>query len=227
MADSEVVGTGVSAATAPAPPSPSPLDEAEVLDIAAAVKKKRRQYRHKKFGCTVAEHIMKAVASTKERRRLSVAAMKKMLSPSGYNLARSNSRVNRTVRSRPSKGSLEQTAGSEASGSAKLSNSLEETTAETPKMVLTKKSMARKSRRLKATSRKRCQRMKRLDRHRKKYGAVKRSTRWKAVRVKKVLAIRRVSRKPKEAAKSPSQSVNPTGLDVKPTPSKHNDSDMS
>ncbi|XP_062903888.1 histone H1.11R-like [Mobula hypostoma] len=199
MADSEVVGTDVSAATAPAPPPPavpSPSDEAAVLDIAAAVKKKRRQYRHRKFGCTVAEHIMKAVASTRERRRVSVAAMKKALSPSDYNLARSNSRVSRTVRSPPSKGPLEQTVGCDASGSASLGNSPEETTAATPKV-------ARKSRRLRTTGRKRCQRVKRLGRHRRKYGAVKKSTRWKGIRVKKVLASRRGSRKPRKSAKSP------------------------
>ncbi|XP_067865052.1 histone H1-like [Heterodontus francisci] len=122
MVDHEPAGMDrpapVASSPPPAPPPPPP-DEAEVLDIAVAVKKKRRPYRHKKFGCTVAEQIMKAVAATKERRGLSVTTMKKLLSASGYSPERNTSRLGRTVKNLAHRGSLLQTAGSGASGSVR------------------------------------------------------------------------------------------------------------
>ncbi|XP_051899490.1 histone H1-like [Pristis pectinata] len=239
MADTETAATDLSSATAspPPPPPPPPPDEAEVLDIAVAVKKKRRPYRHKKFGCTVAEQIMKAVAATKERRGLSVAAMKKMLSASGYNLARNNSRVNRAVRSLVSKGSLVQTAGSGASGSVRLGGSLEETapagrmpsSAATRRAALARRRAARKPRRLRSRGRKRRRhRLKRAGRNRRKSGALRKATHWKAARVKRALASGRSSRRVKAAAMSAPHSVNPTDLvDQKPTLSKTVEPDKS
>ncbi|GCC39257.1 hypothetical protein chiPu_0023377 [Chiloscyllium punctatum] len=95
---SALVDSPPPAPPSPPPPPPPPPDEGEVLDIAVAVKKKRRPYRHKKFGCTVAEQIMKAVAANKERRGLSVAAMKKLLSASGSNVGHNSSPLNRAMR---------------------------------------------------------------------------------------------------------------------------------
>ncbi|XP_041068343.1 histone H1-like [Carcharodon carcharias] len=72
---------------------------------------------------TVSERILEAVAGSKQGRRgLSLAALKKMLSGSGYDVAANKWRLKQAVRSLVSKGSLVQTSGSGASGSFKLSS---------------------------------------------------------------------------------------------------------
>ncbi|XP_007882588.1 histone H1.3 [Callorhinchus milii] len=118
----------------PASPQKAPVTPAAVAaDFTAAAaahptpvsKKRRRRNRRNRYGSTVADQIMRAVAATKERRGLSVAAMKKMLSANGYDVTRNNSRVNQTVKSLVSKGSLVQTTGIGASGSFRLANSHE------------------------------------------------------------------------------------------------------
>ncbi|XP_043534339.1 histone H1.11R-like [Chiloscyllium plagiosum] len=109
---SALVDSPPPAPPSPPPPPPPPPDEGEVLDIAVAVKKKRRPYRHKKFGCTVAEQIMKVVAANKERRGLSVAAMKKLLSASGSNIGHNSSPHNRAMRNTVKRSPLVKTSGS-------------------------------------------------------------------------------------------------------------------
>ncbi|XP_038671872.1 histone H1.01-like [Scyliorhinus canicula] len=69
---------------------------------------------------TVSAHIMEAVASSRQRRGLSLAGVKKALSAAGYDVPRINSRVNQAVRSLVSGGSLLQTAGTGASGSFRI-----------------------------------------------------------------------------------------------------------
>ncbi|GCB75213.1 hypothetical protein scyTo_0016383 [Scyliorhinus torazame] len=69
---------------------------------------------------TVSEHIVEAVASSRERRGLSLAGVKKALSAAGYDVPRINSRVNQAVRSLVSGGSLLQTAGTGASASFRI-----------------------------------------------------------------------------------------------------------
>ncbi|XP_078422446.1 histone H1.3-like [Cetorhinus maximus] len=72
---------------------------------------------------TVSERILEAVAGSKKGRRgLSLAALKKVLSGSGYDVAANKWRLKQAVRSLVSKGSLVQTSGSGASGSFKLSS---------------------------------------------------------------------------------------------------------
>ncbi|XP_067829793.1 histone H1-like [Heptranchias perlo] len=69
---------------------------------------------------TLAGQIMEAVASSKERRGLSLVAVKKVLSAAGFDVSKNNSRVNQTVRSLVTSGSLLQTAGTGANGSFKV-----------------------------------------------------------------------------------------------------------
>eukprot|EP00061_Rhincodon_typus_P005959 g26094.t1 len=72
---------------------------------------------------TVSDRILEAVAAAgakKARRGLSLAALKKLLSGSGYDVAANRWRLKQAVRSLVAKGSLVQTSGSGASGSFKL-----------------------------------------------------------------------------------------------------------
>ncbi|XP_067865277.1 histone H1-like [Heterodontus francisci] len=69
---------------------------------------------------TMAGHILEAVSSSRERRGLSLAGVKKALSAAGYDVPRINSRVNQAVRNLVNEGSLLQTAGTGASGSFKI-----------------------------------------------------------------------------------------------------------
>ncbi|XP_060707144.1 histone H1.2-like [Hemiscyllium ocellatum] len=72
---------------------------------------------------TVSERILEAVAAAgtkKGRRGLSLAALKKLLSGNGYDVAANRWRLKQAVRSLVAKGSLVQTSGSGASGSFKL-----------------------------------------------------------------------------------------------------------
>ncbi|XP_055486377.1 histone H1-like [Leucoraja erinacea] len=221
----------------PPPAVPPPLllpEETDSLDIAVAVKKKRRPYRHRKFGCTVAEQIMRAVAATKERRGLSVAAVKKLLSASGYDLARHNTRVNRAVRTLVSKGSLVQTTGSGASGSVRLGRCPQDLVAAAAtfklplgaaarRTVLSRRTAAKKSKRLMARGggggkkRRRRSQLKKAGRHHKKAGGgglKKVTARWKTVRARRALAKGRIFRRrvKKVETKIVRDSVKPTDL---------------
>ncbi|XP_078280180.1 histone H1-like [Rhinoraja longicauda] len=70
---------------------------------------------------TVSKLILQAVAATHERRGLSLVGVKKMLSGSGYDVTKNNSRINHAVRTLMDKGSLVNVTGTGASGSFKLS----------------------------------------------------------------------------------------------------------
>ncbi|XP_067865288.1 histone H1-like [Heterodontus francisci] len=79
--------------------------------------------RRKKQGPTVTQRILQVAAATKERRGISLAALKKALSAKGYDVSRNNTRVNRTVKQLVRNGSLVQTAGVGASGSFRFNRS--------------------------------------------------------------------------------------------------------
>ncbi|XP_059826945.1 histone H1-like [Hypanus sabinus] len=70
---------------------------------------------------SVSKMIIHAVADTKERRGLSLAGVKKVLSGSGYDVTKNNSRIIQAVRTMVNKGSLVNVTGKGASGSFKLS----------------------------------------------------------------------------------------------------------
>ncbi|XP_072892263.1 histone H1.5-like [Hemitrygon akajei] len=70
---------------------------------------------------SISKMIIHAVADTKERRGLSLAGVKKVLSGSGYDVTKNNSRIIQAVRTMVNKGSLVNITGKGASGSFKLS----------------------------------------------------------------------------------------------------------
>ena len=104
--------------TAPAAPAaPAPAEK-------TPVKKKARKAaggaKRKTSGSPVSELITKAVAASKERSGVSLAALKKALAAAGYDVEKNNSRIKLGLKSLVSKGILVQTKGTGASGSFKL-----------------------------------------------------------------------------------------------------------
>nr|XP_024657834.1 histone H1-like [Maylandia zebra] len=94
-------------------------------------KKKTMTSKPKKVGLSVGELIVKAVAASKERNGLSVAALKKALAAGGYDVDKNKARVKTAIKSLVAKGTLVQTKGTGASGSFKM-NRVTETKAKKP-----------------------------------------------------------------------------------------------
>ncbi|XP_037739437.1 histone H1-like [Chelonia mydas] len=88
---------------------------------------------HKPPGPSVTELITKAVSASKERKGLSLAALKKALAAGGYDVEKNKSRIKLGLKSLVSKGTLVQTKGTGASGSFKLSKKPDVTKEKTPK----------------------------------------------------------------------------------------------
>ncbi|XP_040501094.1 histone H1.4-like [Ursus americanus] len=104
--------------TAPAvPAAPSP---AEKTPVKKKARKSAGAAKRKASGPPVSELITKAVAASKERSGVSLAALKKALAAAGYDVEKNNSRIKLGLKSLVSKGTLVQTKGTGASGSFKL-----------------------------------------------------------------------------------------------------------
>ncbi|TRY54434.1 hypothetical protein DNTS_023702 [Danionella cerebrum] len=82
---------------------------------------KKKATKAKKPGPSVSDLIVKTVAASKERKGVSLAALKKALAGSGYDVEKNNSRVKIALKSLVKKGALVQTKGTGASGSFKVS----------------------------------------------------------------------------------------------------------
>ncbi|XP_019280699.2 histone H1.4-like [Panthera pardus] len=96
---------------APAPAEKTPMKKA---------RKSAGTAKRKASGPPVSELITKAVAASKERSGVSLAALKKALAAAGYDVEKNNSRIKLGLKSLVSKGTLVQTKGTGASGSFKL-----------------------------------------------------------------------------------------------------------
>uniref|UniRef100_A0A3P8SZF4 H15 domain-containing protein n=1 Tax=Amphiprion percula TaxID=161767 RepID=A0A3P8SZF4_AMPPE len=81
---------------------------------------KKKAVRSKTDGPSLPELIVAAVAESKERKGISLAAIKKVLAAKKVDVAKSNKRINTTVTKMVTKGVLTQTKGTGASGSFKL-----------------------------------------------------------------------------------------------------------
>ncbi|KPP65171.1 hypothetical protein Z043_116431 [Scleropages formosus] len=104
-------------------------DMAEVAPAPAAAPakapKKKSASKPKKSGPSVSDLILKAVSASKERKGISLAALKKALAAGGYDVEKNNSRVKLALKSLVQKGTVVQTKGTGASGSFKLSKKTE------------------------------------------------------------------------------------------------------
>ncbi|KAM5202360.1 uncharacterized protein RBU33_012538 [Hipposideros larvatus] len=106
--------------TAPAETAaPAPVEKAPAKKKAAK-KAAGGAAKRKASGPPVSELITKAVAASKERSGVSLAALKKALAAAGYDVDKNNSRIKLGLKTLVSKGTLVQTKGTGASGSFKL-----------------------------------------------------------------------------------------------------------
>lgn len=134
----------------PAPVEKSPAKKKATKKAAGAGAAKR-----KATGPPVSELITKAVAASKERNGLSLAALKKALAAGGYDVEKNNSRIKLSLKSLVNKGILVQTRGTGASGSFKLSKKVlpkstrrkanKSASAKTKKLVLSRDSKSPKT----------------------------------------------------------------------------------
>ncbi|OWK59280.1 Histone H1.01 [Lonchura striata] len=134
---------GPAAEAAPAAPAPAAKAAAKKPKKAASGSKAR-----KPAGPSVTELITKAVSASKERKGLSLAALKKALAAGGYDVEKNNSRIKLGLKSLVSKGTLVQTKGTGASGSFRLNKKPGEVKEKAPKKktsaVKSKKPVAKK-----------------------------------------------------------------------------------
>ncbi|KYO17489.1 histone H1.10 [Alligator mississippiensis] len=114
---------------APAAPVPAAKAPAKKTKKAAPGGSKAR----KQSGPSVTELITQAVSASKERKGVSLAALKKALAAGGYDVEKSNSRIKVGLKSLVSKGTLVQTKGTGASGSFKLGKKPGEVKEKAPK----------------------------------------------------------------------------------------------
>uniref|UniRef100_A0A665W5R7 Histone H1 n=1 Tax=Echeneis naucrates TaxID=173247 RepID=A0A665W5R7_ECHNA len=82
--------------------------------------KKKAAPKAKKPGPSLGELIVKAVAASKERNGVSLAALKKALAAEGYDVDKNKARVKTAIKGLVAKGTLVQTKGTGASGSFKI-----------------------------------------------------------------------------------------------------------
>ncbi|ROL49250.1 Histone H1.5 [Anabarilius grahami] len=86
----------------------------------SATRTPRRRSKAKKSGPSVSDLILKVLSSSEERGGVSLVALKKALSASGYDVVRNNSRIKLAVKRLVASGRLIQTKGTGASGSFKI-----------------------------------------------------------------------------------------------------------
>uniref|UniRef100_A0A3B5QGF6 Histone H1-like n=1 Tax=Xiphophorus maculatus TaxID=8083 RepID=A0A3B5QGF6_XIPMA len=86
----------------------------------AKAPKKKSAPRAKQDGPSLPKLIVAAVAESKERKGMSLAALKKVLAGKGVDVSKANKRINTAVTKLVTKGTLSQTKGTGASGSFKL-----------------------------------------------------------------------------------------------------------
>ncbi|XP_006872867.1 PREDICTED: histone H1.3-like [Chrysochloris asiatica] len=103
-----------------APAAPATSSPAEKTPVKKKARKSAGAGKRKASGPPVSELITKAVAASKERSGVSLAALKKALAAAGYDVEKNNSRIKLGLKSLVNKGTLVQTKGTGASGSFKL-----------------------------------------------------------------------------------------------------------
>ncbi|KAM4529222.1 histone H1-like [Fundulus diaphanus] len=107
----------------------------------AKAPKKKAASKAKKDGPSLSKLIVAAVAESKERKGMSLAALKKVLAGKGVDVTKANKRINTAVTKLATAGTLSQTKGTGASGSFKLAK--ESKVAKPAKKVVKKKAPAK------------------------------------------------------------------------------------
>uniref|UniRef100_A0A3B3WUQ5 H15 domain-containing protein n=1 Tax=Poecilia mexicana TaxID=48701 RepID=A0A3B3WUQ5_9TELE len=86
----------------------------------AKLSMKKSASRTRKDGPSISKLIVDAVADSKERKGVSLAALKKLLARNGVDVTKSNKRINSAITKLVTGGSLSRTRGTGASGSFKI-----------------------------------------------------------------------------------------------------------
>ncbi|XP_054878004.1 histone H1-like [Poeciliopsis prolifica] len=90
------------------------------VKTSAKISMKKSTSRTKKDGPSISKLIVDAVADSKERKGVSLAALKKLLARNGVDVTKSNKRINSAITKLVTSGSLSRTRGTGASGSFKI-----------------------------------------------------------------------------------------------------------
>lgn len=106
-------------------PAAAPAAEAAPAKAPAKKKKAAASKTTKKSGPSASELIVKAMKDSKERKGLSLAAIKKDLVARGYDVEHNSAHVRRALKSLVQKGALVHTTGTGASGSFKAAKPAE------------------------------------------------------------------------------------------------------
>ncbi|NXU17282.1 H101 protein, partial [Pardalotus punctatus] len=158
----------------------------------------------KPAGPSVTELITKAVSASKERKGLSLAALKKTLRCDGYDVEKNNSRIKLALKSLVSKGTLVQTRGAGASGSFRLNTKPGEATENAPKK---RKAAATKTKRPTSTAKK-------IETTKKKPKKTKSAAKKAGKNTKKVAKAAKL-KKAVAAVKSPAKAIKPKAAKTK------------
>ncbi|XP_014027979.1 histone H1 [Salmo salar] len=90
------------------------------IPLATPATTPKKRSKPKKTGPTVSDRILKVVSASSDRSGVSLAALKKSLAASGYDVVKNNARLKLAVRRLVAKGYLLQPKGTGASGSFKI-----------------------------------------------------------------------------------------------------------
>ncbi|XP_072113494.1 histone H1.1-like [Mobula birostris] len=164
---------------------------------------------------SISKVIIHAVADTKERRGLSLAGVKRVLSGSGYDVTKNNSRIIQALRTMVKKGSLVNATGKGASGSFKLSKEQKDQVARAEKKEVTSRTSAVKTSRGKRAAKRPApaKKPKKMSRGVKKFGGRKK---WaKDGRTPKTVPGKKAVRKGKKASRQRPKPRKPTTRPVK------------
>ncbi|XP_063063912.1 uncharacterized protein LOC134456476 [Engraulis encrasicolus] len=186
-------------------------DAAPAPAAAPAKAPKKKAPRPKKTGPSVGELIVKAIAASKEKKGVSLAALKKALAAGGYDVEKNKARVKVAVRGLVTKGTLVQTKGVGASGSFKLAKKAAEPKKKAVKKPAAKKPAAKKpaaAKKPKKAAAKKPAAAKKSPKKAKKPAAPKKATK-SPKKAKKPAAPKKAAKSPKKAKAAKPKAAKP------------------
>ncbi|KAG5278687.1 hypothetical protein AALO_G00101670 [Alosa alosa] len=187
-------------------------EDAPAPAAAPAKSPKKKAPRPKKTGPSVGELVVKAISASKEKKGVSLAALKKALAAGGYDVEKNNARVKVAIKSLVTKGTLVQTKGTGASGSFKLNKAVEKKPAKKAapkaKKPAAKKPAAAKKPKKAAAKRARLTAKKSLEESSQKPYARKKAAKSRR-RLKKSAAPKKAAKEPQESKGSETKAAKP------------------
>ncbi|XP_062994467.1 histone H1-like [Elgaria multicarinata webbii] len=198
------------------PPVAAPAAKAPAKKAAVGAPKPR-----KASGPSVTELLTQAVSASKERSGVSLAALKKSLAASGYDVEKNNSRIKLGLKSLVTKGTLLQTKGTGASGSFKINKKQADTKDKAAATGVKKRQPAAAKAKKPVAKRPAAKKVKKAVGAKKSVKKVAKKPASVAGGAKKLAKSPKKSKvtKPKKTTKSPTKTLKPKAK-AKPKPSK-------